>query len=92
MMKDCRQREATSAKKDAVSFMVDANVAEKRSGRVLFVIDSGCSDDLIGEKTVFFLLEKMTNRVEIKVAKKGEVLLAEKIGEIYAIIASIIAK
>lgn len=51
MKKDCRQREANSAKKDAVCFMADANVAEKRPGRVMFKLDSGCSDRVQARRT-----------------------------------------
>lgn len=49
MAKDCRQREANSAKKDAVSFMAKADA---------FKLDSGCSGHLVGEKTTFVVLER----------------------------------
>lgn len=44
MKKDCRQREANSAKKVVVSFMADANVSKKRPERIVFKLDSWCTD------------------------------------------------
>lgn len=70
MKKDCHHREANSTKKDVVSFMADANVAEKRPRRILFKLDSECSDHLICEKAVFIVLKKVTTHVEIKKKEK----------------------
>nr|XP_029723648.1 uncharacterized protein LOC115264232 [Aedes albopictus] len=84
MKRDCNQREAGSARMGAVSFMADANVERNRPRRVVFKLDSGCSDHVVCDKTVFAILKKMTSEVDIQVAKKGEVMVAKQIGQINA--------
>lgn len=69
-----------------MSFMANGErYADGIATKIRFRLDSGCSDHMVGDKTIFSFLRKLNDSVEIVFAKKGHPMLAVLIGDINAL-------
>lgn len=83
--RDCREEfsddssSSTEDKRKAVSFVANRS---KRTGKLVFKLDSGASDHLVNDRRVFAHFRKLKQPVVINVAKEGATLKARHAGEI----------
>lgn len=95
-MSECPSRKKTEDEKNTIEKKSKAHVAEQKGvcfvgvcdekkrdlKRVDWFVDSGCSDHLVNDESLFDSLKPLKSPVEIAVAKDGESIIAEYSGTV----------
>lgn len=68
--------------KNQKAFVFFSNGSDSSVSNVNFVLDSGSTEHLSAEKTKLTNVRKLTTPINIRVAKSGHVLTANKVGDL----------
>lgn len=58
------------------------NSSSKKSTKIDFIIDSGATDHIVNEIDIFTTVTSLEEPLKISIPKRGEAIVAEKVGSI----------